>query len=51
MYVIYLKELFAGFAIHIEERNDHNPGKWEHRETVKAHARAETAEWEATPIL
>lgn len=47
MYVIYLKELLAGFAIHIEERNDHNPGKWEHRETVKAYAGTEIAEREA----
>lgn len=47
MYVIYLKELLAGFAIHIEERNDHNPGKWEHREVVKAYAGAEIAEREA----
>lgn len=47
MYVIYLKELLAGFAIHIEERNDHNPGKWEHRDEVKAYAGAEIAEREA----
>lgn len=47
MYVIYLKELLAGFAIHIEERNDHNPGKWEHREEVKAYAGAEIEEREA----
>ncbi len=47
MYVIYLKEFLAGFAIHIEERNDHNPGKWEHREEVKAYAGAEIEEREA----
>lgn len=47
MYVIYLKELLAGFAIHIEERNNHNPGKWEHRDDVKAYAGAEIAEREA----
>lgn len=38
MYVIYLKELLAGFAIHIEERNDHNPPAWEHRDDVKVRA-------------
>ncbi|MCI8539259.1 MAG: bifunctional 4-hydroxy-2-oxoglutarate aldolase/2-dehydro-3-deoxy-phosphogluconate aldolase [Oscillospiraceae bacterium] len=38
MYVIYLKEFLAGFAIHIEERNDHNPPLWEHRDDVKQHA-------------
>lgn len=47
MYVIYLKEFLAGFAIHIEERNDHNPGKWEHRDEVKVYAGAEIAEREA----
>ncbi len=47
MYVIYLKDFLAGFAIHIEERNDHNPGKWEHREEVKAYAPAEIEEREA----
>lgn len=36
MYVIYLKEHVAGFAVHIEERNDHNPPAWEHRDIVKA---------------
>lgn len=36
MYVIYLRELVAGFAVHIEERNDHNPPRWEHRDIVKA---------------
>lgn len=35
MYVIYLKEHVAGFAVHIEERNDHNPPAWEHRDIVK----------------
>ena len=45
--VIYLKDFLAGFAIHIEERNDHNPGKWEHREEVKAYAPAEIEEREA----
>lgn len=35
-YVIYLKEYLAGFAIHIEERNDHNPPAWEHRDIVRA---------------
>ncbi|MDD3251283.1 MAG: bifunctional 4-hydroxy-2-oxoglutarate aldolase/2-dehydro-3-deoxy-phosphogluconate aldolase [Lachnospiraceae bacterium] len=47
LYVIYLKEWLAGFAIHIEERNDHNPGKWEHREEVKVYAPAEIEEREA----
>ena len=47
MYVIYLKDFLAGFAIHIEERNDHNPGKWEHREEVKVYAPAEIEEREA----
>ena len=41
VYVIYLKELIAGFAIHIEERNDHNPPKWEHRDDVKEFAKKE----------
>ena len=36
MYVIYLKEQIAGFAVHIEERNDHNPPAWEHRDVIKA---------------
>ena len=35
-YVIYLKEQIAGFAVHIEERNDHNPPAWEHRDVIKA---------------
>ena len=34
-YVIYLKEQIAGFAVHIEERNDHNPPRWEHRDIIK----------------
>ncbi len=34
-YVIYLKDQIAGFAIHIEERNDHNPPAWEHRDIIK----------------
>ena len=34
-YVIYLKEQIAGFAVHIEERNDHNPACWEHRDIIK----------------
>ena len=38
MYVIYLKDYLAGFAIHIEERNDHNPPAWEHRDDVKVRA-------------
>ncbi|MCI9163035.1 MAG: bifunctional 4-hydroxy-2-oxoglutarate aldolase/2-dehydro-3-deoxy-phosphogluconate aldolase [Lachnospiraceae bacterium] len=46
-YVIYLKEDLAGFAIHIEERNDHNPPKWEHRDEVKQYAPAEIEEREA----
>lgn len=46
-YVIYLKEDLAGFAIHIEERNDHNPPKWEHRDEVKLYAPAEIEEREA----
>ena len=41
IYVIYLKEFLAGFAIHIEERNDHNPPKWEHRDDVKEFAKKE----------
>ena len=28
--------LLAGFAVHIEERNDHNPPAWEHRDVVRA---------------
>ena len=46
-YVIYLKEDLAGFAIHIEERNDHNPPKWEHRDEVRLYAPAEIKEREA----
>ena len=34
-YVIYLKDQLAGFAIHLEERNDHNPPRWETVEEVK----------------
>jgi len=34
-YVIYLKEQIAGFAVHVEERNDHNPPRWEHRDIIK----------------
>ena len=34
-YVIYLKDQIAGFAVHIEERNDHNPPAWEHRDVIK----------------
>lgn len=34
-YVIYLKDHVAGFAVHIEERNDHNPPAWEHRDVIK----------------
>lgn len=34
-YVIYLKDQIAGFAVHIEERNDHNPPAWEHRDIIK----------------
>lgn len=46
-YVIYLKDDLAGFAIHIEERNDHNPPKWEHRDEVRLYAPAEIEEREA----
>lgn len=34
-YVIYLKDQIAGFAVHIEERNEHNPPAWEHRDIIK----------------
>lgn len=34
-YVIYLKDQIAGFTVHIEERNDHNPGRWESLEEIK----------------
>ncbi|WP_301107537.1 bifunctional 4-hydroxy-2-oxoglutarate aldolase/2-dehydro-3-deoxy-phosphogluconate aldolase [Sporosarcina sp.] len=36
MFVIYLKDYLAGFAIHIEERNDHNPSSWDHRDDIKS---------------
>ena len=36
MYVIYLKELLGGVALHIEERNDHNPPAREHPDGVRA---------------
>lgn len=35
-FVVYLVDQIAGFAVHIEEKNDHNPGSWNHRDEVRA---------------
>lgn len=34
-YVVYLQDQIAGFAVHIEERNDHNPPSWDHRDNIR----------------